>query len=83
MKRLTTFRWVALQFGLLGCWRAWLRRLGSGRALPEPPSDDDRPAAHAEALGALLERSRAATTAAELIATYRHWRFPRKSQDAR
>ena len=37
--------------------RAWRGRPGSAAPAPDPPSDEDRPAAHAEALGALLART--------------------------
>ena len=46
-------------------------RAGAGAALgrprPDPASGADRPAAHAEALGALLARGRASTEAVELL----------------
>ncbi len=62
-----------LGFGLVACL-AWAGT--RGRAEPEPPSGADRPAAHAEALGALLERTRDSAYARGLIDEYRRWRHP-------
>ncbi len=45
-----------------------------GRPRPDPPSGADRPAAHAEALGALLAASRATRESLELLDRYRQWR---------
>ena len=74
--RINSFRWVALHLGVFGVLACLARAPRLGRPSPEPSSDADRPAAHAEAVGALLERSRANATARELLKTYRHWRFP-------
>ena len=79
--RIKTFRWVAIHLGLFGLLACLARAPRLGRPTPEPPSGADRPAAHAEAVGALLERSRGTVTARELLETYRHWRFPRPPQD--
>ena len=75
--RIKTFRWVALHLGLFGLLACLARAPRLGRPSPEAPSDADRPAAHAEAVGGLLERSRGAAVARELLETYRRWRFPR------
>ena len=75
--RIRTFRWVALHLGLFGLLACLARAPRLGRPIPDPPSDADRPAAHAEAVGTLLERSRGEATAKELLETYRRWRFPR------
>jgi hypothetical protein len=75
--RIVSFRWVAIHFAIFGVVACLALAPRLGRARPEPPSDADRPAAHAEALGSLLARSRAADTARVLLATYRRWRFPR------
>ena len=80
--RIKTFRWVALHLGLFGLLACLARAPRLGRPSPDAPSDADRPAAHAEAVGALLERSRGAAAARDLLETYRRWRFPRTSQEA-
>ena len=81
--RIKPFRWVALHLGLFGLLACLARAPRLGRPSPDAPSDADRPAAHAEAVGALLERSRGAATARDLLGTYRRWRFPRTSAGAR
>ncbi len=80
--RLKTFRWVAIHLAVFGLLAALARAPRLGRPNPEAPSDADRPAAHAEAVGALLERSRGTAAARELLETYRRWRFPRTPQEA-
>jgi hypothetical protein len=45
-----------------------------GRPRPEPPSGVERPAAHAEALGALLAKTGRADIARFLLDSYRRWR---------
>ncbi|MGZ3385293.1 MAG: hypothetical protein ACXWNF_10355 [Isosphaeraceae bacterium] len=80
--RIRPFRWVALHLGLFGLLACLARAPRLGRPSPDAPSDADRPAAHAEAVGALLERSHGAATARDLLETYRRWRFPRTSQEA-
>jgi hypothetical protein len=77
IRRIDGFRWPAIQLGLFGVLACLARAPRLGRPRPEPPSDADRPAAHAEALGALLKRSRSVSTAQDLLAQYRRWRFPR------
>lgn len=57
--------------GLAGCL-AWAPRLGRPRAAA--PSEAERPVAHPEALGALLERTRRAEEARSLLEAYRRWR---------
>ena len=47
-----------------------------GRPIPAPPSDADRPAAHPEALGTLLARTRDVEGTRALLETYRRWRHP-------
>jgi hypothetical protein len=47
-----------------------------GRPRTDPPAGEDRPVAHAEALGDLLRRSGDAETARDLLAAYRRWRHP-------
>jgi hypothetical protein len=74
--RIKTFRWVALHLGLFGLVACLARAPRLGRPSPEASSDAPRPAAHAEAVGVLLERSRGLATAKDLLDTYRHWRFP-------
>jgi hypothetical protein len=77
LKRLPVLRWVAIQLGLAGLLAALARAPRLGRPRAEPPSDSDRPAAHAEALGALLARVGDHQTARGLIESYRQWRHPR------
>jgi hypothetical protein len=73
--RIDGFRWAAIQLGVLGLLACLARAPRLGRPRPEPPGDADRPAAHAEALGALLERSRSPATAREILDRYRSWRL--------
>src|SRR5208282_1503286 len=80
--RIKPFRWVALHLGLFGLLACLARAPRLGRPSPDAPSDADRPAAHAEAVGALLERSRGAAAARDLLETYRRWRVPRPPQEA-
>jgi hypothetical protein len=47
-----------------------------GRPLREPPSGVERPAAHPEALGALLAKTGRADSARFLLEAYRRWRHP-------
>jgi hypothetical protein len=75
--RIEGFRWTAIQFALFGLLACLARAPRLGRPRSEPASDADRPAAHAEALGALLRRGRASGRAREILAHYRRWRFPR------
>jgi hypothetical protein len=77
LERIASFRWAAIHLGLFGLLASLARAPRLGRARPDPPSDSDRPAAHAEALGALLERGKDVTSARKLRETYRRWRFPR------
>jgi hypothetical protein len=74
------FCWVFLHLGLFGLLACLARAPRLGRPSPEASSDADRPAAHAEAVGALLERSRGAATARDLLEIYRRWRFPRTTE---
>lgn len=60
-----------LALGLVGCL-ARAPRLGRPR--PTEPSGADRPVAHAEALGALLARTRQSREAASILDAYRRWR---------
>lgn len=76
LKRLPTLRWIAIQLGLAGLLAALARAPRLGRPRPDPASGADRPAAHAEAIGALLARSGAAREARDLLVRYRHWRHP-------
>jgi hypothetical protein len=74
LRRIPSFRWVAIQLGLFGLLACLARAPRLGRARSDPASDSDRPAAHAEALGRLLEKSRSAETARDLLEAYRRWR---------
>src|SRR5262245_38549861 len=50
------FGWVVAQLLVLGLVACLARAPRLGRPRPEPSSGEDRPAAHPEALGALLAR---------------------------
>jgi len=76
LKRLPALRWIAIQLGLAGLLAALARAPRLGRPRPDPVSGADRPAAHAEAIGALLARAGAAPEAHDLLDRYRHWRHP-------
>jgi hypothetical protein len=76
-----SFRWVAFHLGVVGLFACLARAPQLGRPRPEPPSDASRPAAHAEALGALLARTRATNFAHELLRNYRRWRHHRKPSE--
>jgi hypothetical protein len=82
LERISSFRWVAIHLGLFGLLACLARAPRLGPPQPDTPSDAERPAAHAEALGALLERSRSSTTARELLEAYRRWRSQRTSPQA-
>jgi hypothetical protein len=74
LKRIAALRWAAIQLGLAGLIAALARAPRLGRPRPEASSGAERPAAHAEALGSLLEQTRAAGDARELVDRYRQWR---------
>jgi hypothetical protein len=77
LKRLPNFRWIAAQIGVAALLAALARAPRLGRPRNEPGARPDRPAAHAEALGSLLARTRAPERARDVIAEYRRWRYPR------
>jgi hypothetical protein len=79
--RLASMRYAAIHLGIAGLIAAWARAPRLGRPRPDEPSGADRPAAHAEALGALLARSRASGLAQATLERYRRWRFPRAAHD--
>ena len=81
--RIPSFRWVAVHLGLFGLLACLAHAPRLGRPQPAPPSDADRPAAHAEAVGDLLARSRDMKAARDLLETYRRWRSPRLPQVSR
>lgn len=68
------FGWIAAQMLALGLAGCLARAPRLGRARPEPTSDIDRPAAHAEALGTLLARTRQPERAREPLEAFRQWR---------
>ena len=68
------FGWVMAQIFALGLAAALARAPRLGRAKPEPPSGEDRPVAHPEALGALLARTGQAADARAILESYRRWR---------
>jgi hypothetical protein len=76
LKRLPDLRWVAAQMGLAALFAALARAPRLGRPRPDPASGADRPAAHARALGSLLEASGATAESRDLIERYRLWRWP-------
>jgi hypothetical protein len=81
--RIPSFRWVAVHLGVFGILACLVHAPRLGRPQPSPPSGADRPAAHAEAVGDLLERSHDIKTAHDLLQTYRRWRSPRLHQASR
>ena len=72
--RLDPFGKVVAQLFALGLAACLARAPRLGRAAPDEPSGADRPVAHPEALGALLERTRQSAEARDVLATYRQWR---------
>jgi hypothetical protein len=68
------FGWVAAQMLALGLAACLARAPRLGRPRPEPAADTDRPAAHAEALGALLYRTGQAAEARVPLEAFRQWR---------
>jgi hypothetical protein len=74
--RVASIRWVIVQMLILGLAACLAKAPRLGRARPEPPSDADRPAAHPEALGALLARAGRSHEARSILDEYRRWRFP-------
>ncbi|MGO9469204.1 MAG: hypothetical protein ACLQIB_42550 [Isosphaeraceae bacterium] len=79
LRRLASLRWIAVQIGLAALFAALARAPRLGRPRDEPGVRADRPAAHAEALGALLARSRSPERAREIIDRYRRRTERRKS----
>jgi hypothetical protein len=73
------FGWIAAQMLALGLAACLARAPRLGRARPDPPSGEDRPVAHPEALGALLARTRQAADARAILDAYRRWRHPGRS----
>jgi hypothetical protein len=76
MLRVPPFGWVVGQLVVLGLAACLARAPRLGRPRPEPPSGEDRPAAHAEALGELMARSKQADDARAILESYRRWRSP-------
>jgi hypothetical protein len=72
--RVPPFGWVAAQMFALGLAACLARAPRLGRARLEPPSDADRPAAHAEALGSLLARTGQPEQARATLEAFRLWR---------
>jgi hypothetical protein len=66
--------WVLGQFLVLGLAACLAYAVRLGRLRAEPSSGEDRPAAHPEALGALLARSGRADEARAMLEDYRRWR---------
>ncbi len=77
--RLAPFRWVVIQMAVLGLFACLARAPRLGRPRPEPPSGADRPAAHPEALGALLARTGSPAEARAILDAYRKWRYPSRA----
>jgi len=78
--RLPSFRWIAAQMLVAALFAALARAPRLGRPRDERGVRPDRPAAHAEALGALLARSRSEERAREILDRYRH-RLERRNSD--
>jgi hypothetical protein len=74
--RLPVLRWVAIQMAVAGVLASLARAPRLGRPRPDPVSGADRPAAHAEALGALLQKIKAAPESRGLLDRYHAWRSP-------
>lgn len=72
-------RWVVVHLLLFGLLAALAASVRLGRPRPALPSGVDRPAAHAEALGDLLARTRDRNAAWAILETYRRWRQPREA----
>ena len=72
--RVPPFGWVAAQMFALGLAGCLARAPRLGRARLDPPSDADRPAAHAEALGSLLARTGQPEQARAALDAFRQWR---------
>ncbi len=70
------FGWLAAQLLVLGLAVCLARAPSLGRPRPDPPSGEDRPVSHPEALGALWQRTGAAEDARSALRTYRLWRHP-------
>ena len=68
------FGWVAAQLVVLGLAACLARAPRLGRPRPDPPSGADRPAAHPEALGALLAKTGQIREARQILEVYRRWR---------
>jgi hypothetical protein len=66
--------WVLGQLLVLGLAACLARAVRLGRPHAEPSTGEDRPAAHPEALGALLARSGRADEARALLEDYHRWR---------
>lgn len=70
------FGWIASHMLIFLCLLALSFAVRLGRARPEPASGVERPAAHPEALGALLAKTGRADVARFLLESYRRWRHP-------
>ena len=68
------FPWVAAQMFALALAACLALAPRLGRPRPAPPSDADRPAAHAEALGSLLARTGQPEKATAALDAFRQWR---------
>lgn len=68
------FGWVVGQLLVLGLAACLARAPRLGRPRPGPPSGEDRPVAHPEALGALMARAGQASDARTILESYRRWR---------
>jgi hypothetical protein len=82
LERIPSIRWVVIQMMIVGIAACLARAPRLGRARSEPPSDADRPVAHAEALGQLLFRGGQSSRARSILEAYRAWRAPGGSGQA-
>jgi hypothetical protein len=82
LQRLPALKWVAGQMAVAAIFAALARAPRLGRPRPDAASGSDRPAAHAEALGALLAAGRANRESHELLERYRLWRWPHAARGA-
>lgn len=72
--KVSPFGRVAAQFLALGLVASLAKSPRLGRARPEVTPGADRPVAHPEALGTLLERAGQPGEARSILETYRRWR---------
>lgn len=68
--------WIVVHFLILGAVACLARAIAVRHPRPQPASDVGRLSSHAEALGALLARTRDIETSRSVIERYQRWRRP-------